>query len=231
MGKDTPAESTLYNADCLEGMKELPDSSIDLLCTDPPYYCGATSNGIKASFGDFQMLKPFWRECFTQWQRVLKEGAHLYINTDWRTYPFLYPLLLEYFQLKNLIVWDYEWIKAGAWYRPRHEFIIFCTNGKSSRQVPRTEPDVWRLKTPCEVTPQNRVHKSQKPVELCKRMILNSSSEGDVVLDSFCGSGSTGVACVNTNRNFIGFELDEGFYKIAEKRISEALAKKTQELF
>lgn len=212
----------IYNEDCLQGMAKLPAESVDLICTDPPYYCGATSNGIKADFGDFNMLTPFWQGVFAQWRRVAKEGAHIYINTDWRTYPFLYPLLGKFFQLKNLIVWDYEWIKAGAWYRPRHELIIFCTNGKSTRQVPRTEPDVWRLKTPAEVLPRNRVHKSQKPIELCKRMILNSSSAGDTVLDSFAGSGSTGVAAINTGRKFIGFEIEEDYFNIAKQRIEQA---------
>ena len=153
----------------------------------------------------------------------MKDGAHIYINTDWRTYPFLYQIVCEFFQIKNVIVWDYEWIKAGAWYRPRHEFIIFAVKGKSQRTFSAAEADVWRLKTPAEVLPNNRLHQSQKPVELCKKVILNSSKENDTVLDSFMGSGSTGVACVQTNRNFIGFELEENFYKIAEKRISEAL--------
>ncbi len=213
----------IYNEDCLEGMKRLDTSSIDLICTDPPYYCGATSNGIKATFSDFQMLKPFWRECFTQWQRILKDGAHIYINTDWRTYPFLYQIVGEFFQIKNLIVWDYEWIKAGAWYRPRHEFIIFAVKGKGTRTFSAAEADVWRIKTPTEVLPNNRFHQSQKPLELCKKMILNSSKENNTILDCFMGSGSTGIACINTDRDFIGYELDEIFYKIAERRIQEAL--------
>ena len=66
-------------------------------------------------------------------------------------------------------------------------------------------------------------HFQQKPVDLLSYLIKTYTNEGEVVLDATMGSGSTGVACVQTNRNFIGFELEENFYKIAEKRISEAL--------
>ena len=212
----------IYNEDCLEGMKKIDDCAVDLVLTDPPYYCGATSNGIKASFNDFNILKPFWRQLFGEWQRILKDGAHIYINTDWRTYPFLYQMVGEFFSIKNLIVWDYEWIKAGAWYRPRHEFIIFAVKGKGKRTFSAAESDVWRLKTPLEVTPFKRFHQSQKPVELCEKIILNSSESGETVLDTFCGSGTTGVACVNTGRNFIGFEIDEKYFEIAKNRIANA---------
>jgi len=221
----------IFNEDCLEGMQRLEDKSIQLICTDPPYYCGATSNGLKATFSDFQMLKPFWKECFKEWQRILKDGAQIYINTDWRTYPFLYPIVGEFFQIKNLIVWDYEWIKAGAWYRPRHEFIIFCTNGKSARTFGGNEADVWRLKTPYEVSAFQRVHQSEKPVALCEKIILNSSKENDTVLDCFMGSGSTGVACMNTSRRFIGFELEEKYFNIAQERIAKAIESQKVLLF
>ena len=216
----------IYNCDCLEGMKEIPDGSVDLICTDPPYCVGATSNGVKGSFTDYFMLKPFWDGIFQEWQRILKDGAHIYINTDWRTYPFLYPILQKYFVVRNLIVWDYDWIKMGNYYRYRHELIIFATKGASQRTFSATEPDIWKIR-PVNVT-RERNHPSEKPIELCEKIILNSSAENDVVLDCFIGSGSTAVACVNTGRQFIGFELDEKYFEIAQKRISDAQAKREQ---
>ena len=150
----------IYNEDCLEGMKKLADSSIDLIATDPPYCVGASSNGLKSSFSDFNLMRPFWEQCF-----------------------------------------------GGG------------------------ERDIWRIKNAPTFSLKARNHPSEKSVELMEKMILNSSAEGDTVLDSFMGSGSTGVACVNTNRQFIGYELDEKFFKTAERRIEEALAKKRQELF
>ena len=221
----------IYNEDCLEGMKLLGDNSIDLIATDPPYCVGATSNGSKASFSDFNLMRPFWEQCFSEWRRILKDGSHVYCMTDWRTYPFLYPIMLKYFSIRNLIVWDYQWLKTGNFYRFTHELIIFATKGKSQRNFSMHETDVWHGIRCINFTLPTKFHQAQKPVELMAKMIKNSSKEGDTVLDCFMGSGTTGVAAVNTGRKFIGFELEEKFFEIAQKRIDEALAKKQQELF
>lgn len=221
----------ICNGDCLELMKDLPDGSIDMIATDPPYCVGASSNGIKSSFTDLNLMRPFFEQCFSEWQRVLKDGGHVYCCTDWRTYPFLYPIMLKYLSIKNLIVWDYDWIKAGTYYRYRYELIIFAMKGKSNRQVPRNEPDVWSGIRCVNYTNPNKWHQSEKPVELMERMIKNSSAEGQTVLDPFLGSGTTAIAALNLNRQFIGFELDEHFFNVAEKRIAEAVAKREQSLF
>ena len=76
-----------------------------------------------------------------------------------------------------------------------------------------------------------KIHPTQKPVELLQRLILDGSDEGDTVLDCFMGSGSTGVACVNTGRKFIGMEIDEGYFKGAEAAIADAEEKRWQGLF
>ena len=222
----------IKQGDCLELMKDLPDGSVDMIATDPPYCVGATSNGTRASFDDFNLMRPFWKECFSEWQRILKDGAHIYLCTDWRTYPFLYPILDRFFTIRNLIVWDYGWLKCGSFYRFRHELIIFATKGKSKRTFESSNDncDVWRIKC-INFTSPNKLHQAQKPIELMEKMIVNSSAEGDTVLDPFAGSGSTGVACVNTDRRFIGFELDEHFFNVADERIKKAIAQKEQSLF
>lgn len=221
----------IFNEDCLEGIEKLADDSVDLICADPPYCVGTTSNGLKGSFLDNNLIVPFFRQLFRQWRRVLKEGGHIYINTDWRTYPFLYPIVNQYFIQRNLIVWKKaNNIGAGNWYRYNHEFIIFATNGKSKREFLASERDIWDIDLK-EAHMSCRAHQSQKPLELIEKMIKNSSHEGDVVLDCFMGSGTTAVACINTNRHFIGFELDEKYYNIAKERIAKAFAEKEQALF
>lgn len=208
----------IYNEDCLEGMKRIPDNIVDLVVTDPPYCIGTTSNGQKGSWTDNNLIRPFFDAYFQELKRVCKEKCELYINTDWRTYPFLYPIMQKYFNVKNLIVWDYEWIKAGSHYRFSHEFIIYAIQGDVKRKFSASERDVWRIR-PINFTSKEKLHNAQKPLELVQKMIVNSSNENDVVLDTFMGSGTTAVACIETNRNYIGFEIDENYYRTALRRI------------
>ena len=195
----------IYNEDCLEGMKRIPDNSVDLVVTDPPF-CN--------------LIRPFFDTYFRDLKRVCKEKSELYINTDWRTYPFLYPIMQKYFNIKNLIVWDYEWIKAGTHYRFSHEFIIYAIQGDVKRKFSASERDVWMIR-PINYTSKEKLHNAQKPLELVQKMIVNSSYENDVVLDTFMGSGTTAIACIENNRNYIGFEIDENYYQTALRRIED----------
>ena len=123
----------------------------------------------------------------------------------------------------------------------QNEFCIFATKGKrifEETQIlkpsdvylkdKRKTPKEWIYRLPdywywCKASEHNlkRVHPTQKTVEVCTNMVLLSSKENDVILDCFMGSGSTGVACLNTNRKFIGIELDENYFDIAVERIFE----------
>lgn len=210
----------IYNIDCLEGIKKIDDNSINAIITDPPYCIGTTSNGQKGDWQDNNLIRPFFRELFSECKRVLRDTAALYINTDWRTYPFLYPILQEHFNIRNLIVWDYEWIKAGSHYRYSHEFIIYATMPDCKRTFSASERDVWRIR-PINYTSKHKLHNAQKPVALYEKAILNSTQEGDTVLDCFMGSGTTAIACKQTGRNYIGFELQEKYCEIANERINK----------
>lgn len=221
----------LLQGDCLELLKDIPDNSIDLVVTDPPYCIGTTSNGSKGSYTDNNLIKPFFEILFKEFSRVLKQDGSAYICTDWRTYPFLYPILKKYFNVPNLIVWDYEWMKAGTFYRFTHEFIMFATMPDCKRTFGGGEKDIWRIRCINYTNLKEKLHQAQKPVELMEKMILNSSTENGTVLDCFMGSGTTGVACVNLNRNFIGMEIDEHYFEVAKKRIEDAQREKEQSLF
>ena len=135
----------------------------------------------------------------------------------------MYPLINQYFIQRNLIVWDYGWIKGGYFYRFRHELIIFATNGESKREFENNNDnsDVWNIKCINYTNKKTKLHQAQKPVELIEKMILNSSHEGDTVLDCFVGSGTTCEACIKNNRHFVGFEIDEKYFNIANERIAK----------
>lgn len=219
----------IYNEDCLEGIKRISDGSIDLIVTDPPYCVGVTSNGWKGTYLDNNMIRPFFNQLVREWERVLKEESEIYINTDWRSYPFLYPIVQKYFTMRNLIVWDYERLKAGNFYRYSYELIIYATKGGRKRRFYAGERDVWRIKPINYTNVKTKLHQVQKPVELIEKMITNSSEERDTVLDCFIGSGTTAIACLNLNRQFVGFEIDENYYEIANRRIEEAQKNKQSE--
>lgn len=221
----------LMHGDCLDLLKSLPDGSVDLILTDPPYYVGMTHNAQKATFTDLSMLRPFFMQLFGEFKRVAKQGAFVYVFTDWRTAPFLQPLLADMLDIKNMLVWDKIVGRVSPHYRNQHELILFAANGKTQRKV--LSGSIIREKSFSSGAHSTnvKIHPTQKPVELLQRLILDGSDEGDTVLDCFMGSGSTGVACVNTGRNFIGMEIDEGYFKGAEAAIADAEEKRRQGLF
>jgi DNA modification methylase len=213
---------TLYNGDCLEVMQEMKDGEVDLVLTDPPYCVGTSSNGHKASWNDNNLIKPFFKIAINELSRILKNEKHIYIHTDWRTYSLLFPICLEKFLIKNCIVWDYGWIKAGNAYRFRHEFIIFGCKGDFKNTWGNSDSDVWNIKC-VNFTDKSRLHSAQKPVEIAEKIIKNSSKENDLIFDGFSGSGTTAIACIRMNRRFIGCELDNEYFDLSCKRIEEEL--------
>ena len=207
----------LKHGDCLELMKDVPDNSVDLIVSDPPYFLGMTHNGQKGDFNDLAICRPFYANLFKEYDRVLKTNGRVYFFTDWRAYAFYYPLLSESIPVRNLIVWDKK-SGAGNQYNFSHEFIIYATK----KPINQGGSNVWRetaFSSGAKKTNGEKVHPTQKPVELMERIITDATNEGDVVLDCFMGSGTTGVACVNTKRKFIGMELQEKYFNIAKKRI------------
>ena len=225
--------NTIVLGDSYELIKNIPDKSIDLIITDPPYCVGVSSNGTKSDFTDFNMIKPFFDYMFMEMERTLKTTGFIYVNCDWRTYPIFYELMYKNFLIKNCIVWDYEWIKAGNFYRYSHEFILFATSkeNNSKRNFSASERDVWRIK-PINFTKKGeRFHQAQKPEELIRKMILNSSNEKDIVADFFCGSGTTPVVAKQKNRKFIAIEINENTYDIAIQRLNGITANGQTSIF
>lgn len=211
----------LYNGDCIELIKDIPDKSIDLIVSDPPYFLGMTHNGQKGNFNDLKICSPFFDVLFSEYLRVLKSDGKIYFFTDWRGYAFYYPIFTKHIPARNLIVWDKK-SGAGNHYNFTHEFIIYGT----LKPYNQGGSNIWRetaFSSGAKKTNGEKMHPTQKPVELIERIIKDGSKIGGTVLDSFMGSGTTGVACVNTGRKFIGMELDEHYFEIAEQRINNAV--------
>ena len=219
----------LMQGDCLELMKNMPDKSIDLVVTDPPYGIETQGAGIYKQ-ADKQYVKElngmkdgFDEKVLDELCRVMKKINIYFFCSQKQIIP-----LLDYFVKKKQCNWNLLcWHKTnpvpacGNKYLTDTEFILFF------REKGVKIYGEFKTKFTYYITPLNQKDKKRfghptiKPVELVQNLVVNSSKEGETVLDCFMGSGTTGVVCKNTNRNFIGIEVCEEYIEIAEKRIKE----------
>ena len=222
----------LYNRDSLQLMKEIPANSVDAIITDPPYNISRDNNFTTMGRAGIDFGE--WDKDFdlTSWIKVaeplLKKGGNIVIFNSWKNMTNITKSLEENgFEVKDLI----RWKKTNA--MPRNRDRRFITDYEVAVWAVK-KGGKWtfnRLSDTYEIpeivgglTPKSEKieggHPTQKPVYVMKWLIERLTNEGDVVLDPFMGSGTTGVACKNLNRKFIGVELDENYYNIAYNRIN-----------
>lgn len=219
----------LYNGDCLNWLKKMSDKSVDLVVTDPPYEIETSGAGIYKQ-EDKQYVKElvgmkdgFSEEILDELCRVMKK-INIYLFCSQKQ---IIPLL-DYFVKKKGCNWNLlSWHKSnpipacGNKYLTDTEFILFF------REKGVKVYGSFDTKKTYYVTPLNQKDKKKyghptcKPEEIVKNLIINSSNEGDIVLDPFMGSGTTGAVSVSINRKFMGAEIDDGYFKIAQDRIGK----------
>lgn len=225
----------LLNADCLEQIKKFPNESIDLIVTDPPY--PTTSRGSAGNSGGMlqkdinkkgKVFKYNDIDCIKyapEFYRVLKDGSHCYVMTNHINLIHMLNVFTECgFHFVKSLVWDKGNKIMGQYYMSQFEYILFFRKGKGKRINNCGTSDI--LSIPNKKTKDENsknLHDTEKPIELMKILICNSSQENQLVLDPFMGIGSTGIACKEINRNFIGIELDEHYFEIAKKRINKVV--------
>lgn len=210
----------IYNIDCLEGLKMIEDNSIDSIITDPPYgidFKDTTQRGFR---GDKQPFTMFLFDAY----RKLKPGGAIYVFCRWDVQEdFRTVMRLAGFKIRNQLVWD-KLLGGGIGdcfrsYAPEHEIVLFATKGDDFRFHNGRKTSMLRYKRIMPGQKSIRIHPTQKPVDLIERLITDSTDEGEVVLDCFMGSGTTAVACINTKRKYIGFEIDKIYYDLSCERI------------
>ena len=233
----------IYNEDCLEGMKKIADNSVDLIVTDPPY------EHVKGGMKSKKYNVGTWKaESFmnTNMSDFKKDDIFNFLDVaitklkKTNMYIFCSKLqLAHYFDYINqnkklkydLLIWDkssaegkYS-MKSSKFFTQDIEYIVrIYESGVSLNKVwneDETKSDSrYYMKRQKFPQPKGE-HNTMKPTELIERFIELSSDKEDVILDPFMGSGTTAIACINTNRNYIGFELDEEYYNISMERIAE----------
>lgn len=216
-----------YNEDCMKIMEHLPDNIFDLVVTDPPYEIATRGAGIykqddKRYVQELDVMSNgFSEEVLDQLCRLMKK-INIYIFCSQKQ---IIPLL-TYFVVNrgcnyNIITWHKtNPIPAcGNKYLTDTEYILFFRE-KGVRVYGTYETKKTWYATPLNQGDKKKYnHPTIKPVDILQNLIVNSSKEGEVVFDPFMGSGSTGVACKKTNRDFVGIEIDKTYYDIAVERI------------
>ncbi|QHJ81443.1 MAG: hypothetical protein [Bacteriophage sp.] len=214
---DIKTESVwLMFGDCLERMKEIPDNGVDMVCTDIPYgEVSQKSSGLRLlDRGNADTCSIDLTEMVTSLVRICKGSFYIFCGTT------QISELVTLFKSHGLTT------RVGAWEKSNPspmngtrlwvsglEFCVFARKPNSVFNE-HCQKALWRAPSG-----RSKIHPTEKPVKLIERLILASSVEGDTVLDNTMGSGTTGVACKNINRKFIGIEMDPTYYGIACGRI------------
>lgn len=204
----------IYKEDAVKWLSTLPEGSVDLIITDPPYESlekhrkiGTTTRLKQSKASSNQWFDIFpndrFEELLAEVYRVLKKNSHLYLFCDQETMFVIKPIAEKVgFKFWKPIVWDKMSIGMGYHYRARYEFILFFEKGKRKLKD-LSVPDILQSK---------RVHRgypTEKPVMLIEKLILQSSELGDLVVDPFFGSGSTLKAAINQGRRAAGSDIAE----------------------
>lgn len=211
-------KNTIIQGDCLELMKTIPDGSIDMILTDPPYGMEFRSNYRKQRYNaiegdkDLSWIDVFVEEAF----RVSKENTAHYIFCSFHNVDILKQAFERKFKIKNLLVWEKNNTSMGdlkADFAPKVEFILFVQKGRRMINGKR-DPNIMKFNRT-----GNNLHPTEKPVDMFEYLLSKFSNEDDTILDPFAGSGTTGVACKNLNRNYILIEKEPEYVEIIKKRL------------
>ena len=215
--------------DCLDGMKEIEEGSVNLIVTDPPYTMtkrgkSCRPNWMPNSMGSnvFNGKIPNAKQWMTECYRVLGEKSHFYtfVNINDIT-QYLKTAKEIGFKLHNIISMIKDTGMPNRWYYKQTELLLFFRKGKAKPINDYTSRDNVNVIMPKKSN--GKLHITQKPLDFIEKIVTNSSNINDLILDPFIGSGTTAIAALNTHRNFIGFELDKGYYDIANQRIASFL--------
>ena len=218
----------IYNEDCLEGMKRIPDKSVDLILTDIPYGEVSKNGEERAKYSgqlrkldkgladeiNFELI-----DFLDELTRVSNGGIYIFCGIEHVSGVYTY-----FKNQKDFMVRQCAWHKSNPspmngqhMWLSSMENCIFAKRRKTKFNA-KTSSSVWKFPVG-----RSKIHPTEKPLNLFTYLVESSTDEGDTVLDPCIGSGTTAIAAINTNRNFIGFELDETYHTVANERIAKHL--------
>lgn len=203
------------------------NQKVNLIITDPPYTMtkrgkSCRPNYMKNNMGEdlFEIGIPKCEDWFKLCYDVLENETHFYTFCNINDISNYLNIAKKVgFKLHNIISMIKDTNMPNRWYLKQTELILFFRKGKAKPINDMTSRDNIKVKMP--TIKNGKIHITQKPIELIEKLILNSSKEYEIVCDPFSGSGTTAVACLNSNRKFIGFEINKSEYLKSLNRINE----------
>lgn len=215
-------------SDCLDVLRGLPAGAVHAVVTDPPYASTGDSSSVVSTHGvtlvpvEVQFYEAWAREHLREWVRVLRVDGAAWFTCDWRG-AMVFDLAAHKIGVRRPVVgvWDREGLGMGYLLRHVWEAFVVVPMPKFERRK-TDEPDLWRHRW--TIGDRSGEHAAEKPVTLMRRAVELVTSPGDVVLDPFAGSGSTGVAALDAGRRVILVERDEQYAVVARARCAAAEA-------
>lgn len=206
--------------DCLVEMKRIPNSSIDCVITDPPYWMDFQSNYRKEKYDKIKnddcvsWIDDFVDEIY----RVMKNDSHWYIFCSFHNVDKFKQSIERKFKFKNILIWEKNNTSMGDLtgdYAPKYEMVLFFHKWRRKLLGWFRHANIFKFNRTW-----NKLHPTEKPVDMMEFLLKNSSLENETVLDCFAGSFTTAIACENTNRKWICIEKDEKYFNIGTNRIN-----------
>ena len=220
---------TLYLADCLDVLPTLEPGSVDAVVTDPPYGVSYQS----AWRTDKTLRKPSIindHQPFIWWLRdafhLTHDGGALLCFCRWDTQEaFRLAMTWAGYKVRQHVIWDRDWhgmADVRTMFAPQHDIVWQASKGRCELRGIRPKSVIRSRR----IAADKLLHPAEKPTDLMETLICAVTDIGGLVLDPFMGSGTTGVACLQTGRRFIGVEIDPGYFDIARRRIEQAAAQR-----
>lgn len=231
--------SALFNADCMDILPLIPDKSVNLIVIDPPYF--EVKGDFDFIFESEKQYLEFIESVIVESKRVLKQDGSLFLYCSQEMGAYIDLILRKYFIIKNRVIWYRSGgISPRKKFKVSHEPLFYCVNDidnhtwnlddirvksiyadKDKRLNPlgKSPDDVWYIPNLVGKKTEKVDHPTQKPLEICDRIIKCSTNENDIVLIPFAGSGSELVKSKQLNRSFIGIEKEVKYYELAVARV------------
>lgn len=209
----------IYCGDCMDIMPTL--TNVGAIVTDPPFFTPAVHYQSRVaharSWGDMSILESWWSAASLHMQNLCPRG-HVFVFCNGDSYPAFYKAMFPLWGKLKCMVWDKGHVGLGRIFRGQHELIIWArSEGHFLPKDGKLRSDVLRAKV---TQHSSREHPVEKPAGLLMELCEVS---GGLVLDPFCGGGSTGVGAIRAGKPFVGIEIDEKYFDIARRRIADEL--------